>query len=193
MGIKYKIERITEQRYEASDSSSNVVHYANFSERWYKNAKLEAAGTNGRKSTRKEIISAASFLETYIFEWARTIAFNSLDEYFPPTPRFQIDPRFKRSLTNKWKQIPAELYADKIIPMCPNLKLVPLGTLVKHRRRLMHVSASRPITAYTLKRKAAVQTFGGLESVAHGWALDVAQRLVLDLHHQLGTAPPVYL
>jgi hypothetical protein len=193
MGTKYKFELVPECRYETSDRSPNIVHYANFSERWYRDAKLEAAGTNGRKSTRKEIICAASFLVTYIFEWARTIAFNSLDEYFPPTPRFQIDPRFKRSLTKKWKQIPAELYADKIIPVCPKLKLVSLGTLVKYRHRLMHASASPPVTAYTLKKKAAVQTFGGLESVAHGWALDVARRLVLDLHHQLGTAPPVYL
>jgi hypothetical protein len=193
MGIKYKFELIAEQRYEASDPSSNIVHYANFSERWYRNAKLEAAGTDGHDSTRKEIISAASFLETYIFEWARTLAFNRLDEYFPPTPRFQIDPRFKRSLTNKWKQIPAELYAHNIIPMCPKLKLVPLGQLMKYRHRLRYAPARRPMTARISKKKAAVPAFGELESIAHGWALDVAQRLVLDLHHQLGTAPPVYL
>jgi hypothetical protein len=193
MGIKYKIERITEQRYEASDRSSNIVRYAIFSERWYRSAKLEAAGTDGHNSTRKEIISAASFLETYIFEWARTLAFDRLDEYFPPTPRFQIDPRFKRSLENKWRQIPAELYADKIIPICPKLKLVPLGTLVKYRRRLIHIPASRPMPTRISKNKAAVRAFGEQESVARGWALDVAQRLVLDLHHQLGSAPPVYL
>ncbi len=193
MGTKYRIELISARRYEASDCSSNVVHYANFSERWYRNAKCEAAGTDGYNSTRKEIISAASFLETYIFEWARTLATNRLDKYFPPTPRFQIDPRFKRALTNKWKQIPAELYADKIIPIHPKLKLVPLGRLVKYRHRLMHAPASRPRTACTLNGKVAVQTFGELESIAHGWALDVARRLVLDLHHQLGTAPPAYL
>ena len=193
MNTKHKFELVPDWHYESSDRSSNIVHYANFAERWYRNIKLGAAGTNGRKSTRKEIIAAASFLETYIFEWARALAFNSLDEYFPPTPRFQIDPRFKRSLTNKWKQIPAELYADKIIPVRPKLKLVQLGALVKYRHRLMHASASRPVAVYTLKRKAAAETFGGLESVAHGWALDVAQRLVLDLHRQLGTPPPVYL
>jgi hypothetical protein len=193
MSIKYKIELIDAQRYDASDRSSSIVHYANFSERWHSNARREAAGTDGHNSTRKEIISAASFLETYIFEWARTLAFTRLDEYFPPMPRFQIDPRFKRSLLNKWKQIPAELYADKIIPMCPKLKVVPLGTLAKYRHRLMRAPASRPLSAYTLKSKAAVRTFDELESIAHGWALDVAQRLVLDLHRQLGTAPPVYL
>jgi len=179
MDTKYKFELIPNWRYESSNRSPNIVHYAEFSERWYRNAKLEVAGTNGRESTRNEIIFAASFLETYIFEWARTIAFNSLDEYFPPMPRFQIDPRFKRTLTNKWKQIPAELYADKIIPVCPKLKLVPLGTLMKYRHRLMHASASRSVAA--------------LELVAHGWALDVARRLLLEFHNQLGTAPPAYL
>ena len=193
MGTKYKIELITEQRYGASDRSSNIVHYANFSERWYRHAKLEAAETDGHNSTRKEIISAASFLETYIFEWARTLAFDRLDEYFPPMPRFQIDPRFKRSLTNKWKQIPAELYANKIIPIYPKLKLVPLGQLVKYRHRLIHAPTRRPMIAHMSKKKAAVTAFGELESIAHGWALDVAQRLVVDLHHQLGTEPPLYL
>lgn len=193
MSLKYKIELISAQRYEASDRSSNIVHYVNFSERWYSNAKREATGTDGHNSTWKEIISAAAFLETYIFEWARTLAFNRLDEYFPPMPRFQIDPRFKRSLLNKWKQIPAELYADRIIPICPKLRLVPLGALAKYRHRLMHAPASRPMTARTLKSKAAVRAFSELESIAHGWALDLAQRLVLDLHRQLGTAAPVYL
>jgi hypothetical protein len=179
MNTKYKFELIPEWHYKSGNYSPKIVHYAEFSERWYRNAKLEVAGTNGRESTRKEIICAASFLETYIFEWARTIAFENLDEYFPPMPRFQIDPRFKRTLSNKWKQIPAELYADKIIPVCLKLKLVPLGTLAKYRHRLMHASAGRSVAA--------------LESVAHGWALDVARRLVLDFHDQLGTPPPAYL
>jgi hypothetical protein len=193
MGTKYKIERIAEQRYEASEYSSRIVHFANFSERWYGNAKLEAAGTDGRNSTRKEIIAAGSFLETYIFEWARVLAFNRIEEYFPPMPRFQIDPRFKRALMNKWKQIPGELFADGIIPLCPKLKLVPLATLVKHRHRLIHATASRPAAVRVSKRRAVVSAFDELDSIAHGWALDVARRLVVDLHYQLGTTPPAYL
>ena len=78
MNTKHKFELVPDWHYESSDRSSNIVHYANFAERWYRNIKLEAAGTNGRKSTRKEIIAAASFLETYIFEWARALAFNSV-------------------------------------------------------------------------------------------------------------------
>lgn len=193
MNTRRKIERITEQRYEASDRAPYIVHYANFSERWYRDAKLEAMGTDGRHSTRKEIICAASFLETYIFEWARTLAFDRLDEYFPPMPRFQIDPRFKRSLKSKWKQIPAELYADNVIPMCPKLKLVPLGKLVKYRHLLIRTPASRLLAARMSRKKAAVAPFDELESIVPGWALDVAQRLVLDLHRQLGTEPPLYL
>ncbi len=182
MGSKYSIERTSGQRYKANDRSSSVVHYANFSERWYTDAKREAAATEGHHSKRREIIAAASFLETYIFEWARSLAIDRIEEYFPPMPRFQIDPRFKRSLSNKWKQIPAELYADRIIPVYPKLKLLPLGTLVKLRYRLLYSPMKR--------RLAALRE---LESVAHGWALDVARRLVLDLHEQLGNEAPRYL
>jgi len=182
MGSKYNRERAPEQLYEGIHFASSNIHYANFSERWYRDAKIEAAATNGHHSTRKEILASASFLETYIFEWVRTLALDRIEEYFPPTPRFQIDPRFKRSLSTKWKQIPAELYADKVIPTCPKLKLLPLGTLVKLRYRLLY----SPVKT----RMAALRE---LETVEHGWAVDIAERLVLDLHRQLGTEPPRYL
>ena len=182
MGSKYSTERTNGQLYRPSHRPSSTVHYAKFSERWHRDAKLEAAGMDSHHSKRREIIAAASFLEAYVFEWARGLALDRIEDYFPPMPRFQIDPRFKRSLSNKWKQIPAELYADRIIPMVPKLKLMPLGTLVKLRYRLLYSP---------MKRRA--MALRELESVAQGWALDVAQRLVLDLHEQLGTEPPRYL
>jgi hypothetical protein len=182
----------TEQRSLAMDLPPNVVRYATPAERWLRDTALEAAGTHGDHSTRKEIIFAASFLESYIFEWARSLAVDRLDEYFPPMPRFQIDPRFKRSLQHKWKQIPAELYADKIIPVCPQLKLLPLGKLVKYRHGLIHARASRRVTVGTSKKTAPLPAFGDLDLIAHGWALGVAKQLVEELHNQLGTPPPAY-
>jgi hypothetical protein len=169
-----------------------MTRYATPAERWYRDTAHEAAGTHGHNSKRKEIICAASFLESYIFEWARSLAVDRLDEYFPPMPRFQIDPRFKRSLKKKWKQIPAELYADKIIPMCPQLKLSPLGRLEKYQQALIHTKASRRVTVGVAQKAARVPAFGELNLIVHGWALGVAKQLVEELHSQLGTPLPVY-
>ena len=182
----------TEQRSVAMDLPPDIVRDVTPAERWFRVAAVEAAGTEGHNSTRKEILFAASFLESYIFEWTRSHAVERLDEYFPPMPRFQIDPRFKRMLKNKWKQIPAELYADKIIPVCPQLKLQPLGKLVKYRRGLIQTRARRRATV-GMKKAAPVPAFGELDLIGHGWALDVVEKLVSELHNQLGTPPPSYL
>ena len=182
----------TEQHSVAVDLLPNIVRYVTPAERWFRDTAVAAAGTEGHNSTRKEILFAASFLESYIFEWARSLAVERLDEYFPPMPRFPIDPRFKRILKNKWKQIPAELYADKIIPVCPQLKLLPLGKLVKYRRALIHTRARRRATV-GMKKPAPATVFGELDLIANGWALDVAKNLVTELHSQIGTPPPNYL
>ncbi len=182
----------TEQRSVAMDLLPNIVRYVTPAERWFRDTAVEAAGTEEHNSTRKEILFAASFLESYIFEWARSLAVDRLDEYFPPMPRFQIDPRFKRTLKNKWKQIPAELYADKIIPVCPQLKLLPLGKLVKYRRVLIHTRARRRTTVRA-KTTAPMPVFVELDLIERGWALDVAKKLVTELHNQIGTPPPSYL
>ena len=178
-----------EQRSVAAD----MVRYATPAERWFRDTALEAARTSGHGSTRKEIISAASFLETYIFEWTRSLAVDRLDEYFPPMPRFQIDPRFKRSLKRKWKQIPAELYLDRVIPICPQLKLLPLARLEKYRHSVIHTKTGRRVTVGTPKKPAPIAPLGEPGLIPRGWALGVARQLVAELHTQLGTPPPIYL
>lgn len=165
-----------------------IWQHANFSDRWYLDLVGEAGGAAGQDSKRKEIVFAASFLESYIFEWARSVCrLDGLNQYFPPNPR-----RF-RTLTEKWAQVPAELFRDKVIATRPQLDLSQLGTLVKYRHGLIHAQASRPMNSDLPDEAQPVPALGELDRLKHGWAHGVAKKLVLELHQQLGTVPPDYL
>lgn len=161
-----------------------ILQYANLSESWYRDTVREAQGKDA-DSTRREIVFAACFLESYIFEWTRSISISGLDKYFPPSQ--------KRRLKEKWKEVPTELYVDQIIPVRPELDLSDLATLVKYRNGLIHAQASRPSNADMDERSKPVPALGELDRIAHGWAQGVAKRLVLQLHAQLDTAAPGYL
>ena len=166
---------------------------ANFAELWYRDALKEAAGNDGDHSTRREIVFSASFLESYIFEWVRTICFDRLNEYFPPTPRYKNDPRFRRTLKDKWKFVPLDLHNDGILAKAPRLDLSELGALMQYRNGLVHGSASRPSTAGLPMAATPIPNIDELKRISHGWALSVAKTLVIELHAQLGTKPPPYL
>jgi hypothetical protein len=161
-----------------------IWQYANLSEPWYRDAVREAQGKD-TDSTRREIVFVACFLESYIFEWTRSISIGGLNKYFPAAR--------KRSLKEKWKEVPAELYVDKIIPVRPALDLSELATLVKYRNGLIHAQASRPSNADVDDASKPVPALGELDRIAHGWAQGVAKMLLLQLHDQLKTAPPGYL
>jgi hypothetical protein len=173
--------------------SPGVWVSANFAEFWYRDTLKEAAGNDGDHSTRREIVFAASFLESYIFEWVRSVCFNRLNDYFPPTPRFKADPRYRRNAEDKWKFVPVELHNDGVIAKAPTLDLSPLGTLMQRRNGLIHARASRPSTAGLPKEAKPVPEIDELKRISHGWAFNVAKTLVLQLHAQLGTKPPRYL
>jgi hypothetical protein len=161
-----------------------IWQHANLSEPWYRDTVREAQGKDA-DSTRREIVFAACFLESYIFEWTRSIAFGGLNKYFPPSQ--------KRRLREKWKEVPAELYVDRIIPVRPALDLSDLATLVKYRNGLIHARASRPSNPDIDDASKPVPALGELDRIAHGWAQGVAKVLVLQLHGQLDTAPPGFL
>lgn len=167
---------------------------ANFAESWYRDAADEARGRDGENSTRREIVFAASFLESYIFEWARRICgLDRINDYFPPVPRFDGDPRYQRSLKDKWKLVPRELHADGIVPTAPQLDLSELGDLVQFRNGLLHARASRPATEDLPPKFRPVPEPGQLKKIGHGWACAMAKKLVVKLHADLQTPLPSYL
>ncbi len=166
---------------------------ANFSEHWYRDAANEAAKADGENSTRREIIFAASFLESYIFEWARLICgLDRINEYFLPVKSMRAE-RYQRSLQDKWKKVPGELHLDSIISTAPKLDFSELGLLVELRNGLLHARASRPSTDDLPEKFRPVPAPGELATIKHGWACSVAKSLVQKLHKDLGTPSPSYI
>jgi hypothetical protein len=170
-----------------------VWQHANFSKAWYQDALRESKGEEGKDSKRREIVFAASFLETYIFEWVRQIRIDLTDVYFPAEPRFEKDHRFGRGLKEKWKEIPGELHKDGYISLTPDLDLSQLGMLVLRRNGLLHGRASRPLTEGLTEKQKPLPALDEWDKITHGWACNVARELVSKLHSDLNMAPPDYL
>lgn len=166
---------------------------ADFSEAWFTDALHEARTGNDENSTRREIVFSSCFLESYIFEWVRRIDIGAVADYFHSHERFKHDPRYRRKLLSKWKEIPKELYEDKRIPSKPELNFAGLGMLVQYRNGLVHVGASRPSSDSQTPGREPVPPIGKLKKLGAGWALLIAIDLVKKLHHDLGTDYPNYL
>ena len=179
----------------ASASGPTVWISDNFAQDWFSDALHEAQSGKDHNSIRREIIYAACFAESYIFEWARSVLqIEEINDYFPPTPRFSDDPRYRRDLKKKWKEIPSELYKAGKIKVDPKLNLSGLGTLLKYRHGLVHASASRPATGSQPDKKAKpFPTKEELKKLRPGWAVGIIIKLVKDLHQALGTPVPGYV
>jgi hypothetical protein len=110
----------------------------NYAPFWFADALHEARNGTDHHATRREIIFVTCFLESFIFEWARTKLRNleDLNTHFPP--------RKRRKLNYKWKLIPIDLYNNGELPSKPQLDLTRLNTLVDYRNGLVHARASRP-------------------------------------------------
>jgi hypothetical protein len=166
---------------------------ANFSPQWFEDALREAMSETDVNSIRREIVFSSCFLESYMFEWARNIDIGAINNYFPAKPRFKGDPRYRRTLKDKWKEVPKELFEDGKIQVSPQLDLSGLGTLVKYRNGLVHATASRPSTDVQTPEEKPVPANDELRSLKPGWALSISVTLVEALHINLGTTSPEYL
>ena len=184
---------LTGQQLTITGHAPTVWQHASFAEHWYRDTQHEAQGREGDHSTRREIVFAASFLESYIFEWVRQHWFERVNDYFPPTPRFEKDPLFRASLKDKWRMVPVELHRAGHLTQAPSLELADLGMLVVLRNGLLHARASRPWTSGQSDAAQPKPAVGELGTIQHGWALGVAKALVMQLHLQVGSPPPSYL
>ena len=166
---------------------------ANFAERWFADTKSEAKTGKDHHSLRREILFATCFLESYIYEWTRrVVGVEAINDYYPATPRSEGDPRYRRRLKEKWRQIPGELQNDKKISINSQLDLSKLGILLKYRNGLVHASASRPVTDDQPEEEKPFPSLEELKQLNPGWALDIAVDLVHQLHGALGSTPPDY-
>jgi hypothetical protein len=165
-----------------------------FAQDWFADALREARTGIDLGAIRREIIFAACFAESYIFEWARSkIPIEELTNYFPPCPRRTGDPQYRRRLQDKWKEIPKELFKDQKIPAAPNLKVRSFAKLLQYRNDLVHAAAGRPVTDAQPKETTPVRHKKMLRTPGPGWAVKIVADLVTDLHRQVGDPVPDYL
>jgi len=179
-----------------TDSAGSVTPWKsdNFAEDWFRDALHEARAGKDHNAQRREIIFAVCFLESYIFEWVRrTVGIGAIDSYFPPKERFEDDPRYRRDLKKKWKEVPKELFEDGKISVDPSVHLSGLGNLLKYRHGLIHAAASRPGTDEQPKETKPFPTKGGLKKLKAGWAVEIVLGLIREFHEKIGTEVPEYI
>ena len=166
----------------------------NYAEDWYRDALAEARSGGGHDARRREIIFATCFTESFIFEWARDkLDGNEINDYFPPKRSSKCDPRYRRKLRDKWKEVPSELHQAGKIGVCPTLDLSRLGTLIKYRDGLIHAAASRPATDTQPAKMNPFPTRKSLRSLNAGWTVRTVFDLVSTLCNQIGDPMPTYL
>lgn len=99
----------------ASAGSPTVWTAENLAPAWFRDALNEARSGGDWQSIRREIVFAACFGESYIFEWTRrNVSIEQMVIYFPPDRHW--------NLVKKWKEIPK--------PFTQPARLQPYPTLI---------------------------------------------------------------
>ena len=183
----------TSGKLSTASAAPKLWGYMSFAQSWFEDAERAALAEPNRDNTRREIVASVCFLESYIFEWVRSIDLKLSLEYFPPEKRFERDPRFRRNLKDKWKEIPKALFDDGHIPCDPMIDKSDLGTLLQYRHGLVHATASRPFNESVPHSHRPKPDPGEFAKLENGWALDIAAKIVRDLHAAIETICPEYV
>lgn len=163
---------------------------ANYAKDWFDDACAQASAGLGADYRRREILFSVCFLESYLFEWVRSIDIGSIEKYFPTDSN---NPKYFRKLKKKWKEIPEELFVDGLISAKPALDLSSFGQLIRARNGLSHAEASRPYHSDVPESKLPYPERTELEKMKPGWAVEISVNLVRELHVGSGTKAPGYL
>lgn len=165
-----------------------------FAQDWFADALREARTGRDHNARRREIVMSACFAESYMFEWVRQkVQIEEINDYFPPSPRFRGDPRHRRSLKAKWRDIPKELHEAGKIPSVPIFDFSGFEILIRYRNGLIHAAASRPATDLQIEENKPFPTKGMLKDMEPGWAVRVIVGLVTTLHRSMGDRIPGYI
>lgn len=160
----------------------------NFAEDWYTDLLHEARTGGDHNSRRREILFAACFAESYMFEWARKlVGVNEIDNYFPRKPE-----RYQR-VVRRWKDVLQKLQdAGKII-IAPKIEWDQVGRLYAFRNELIHARVSRPTNRSMRQEDKPLLTKDILRELKQGWAASVAYELAVSLHEAAGKPQPQFL
>jgi hypothetical protein len=164
---------------------------ATFAPDWFADAIKEAA-VAGDGPRRREILFAVCCAESYLLEWTRDEAlsrdFGRLSRYFPHGIQGGVD--------RKWKEVPAALHRNKVIPQKPDLggsHGEDWSRLLACRDGLVHARSSRPATDSVPGAPNPVPTREELLKIPAGWAVRVVIERIKRLHAAVNTRTPVWL
>jgi hypothetical protein len=177
-----------------ADEKVKLWETASFAQDWFSDALTESMTRNNIGCRRREILFAVSFLESYLYEWARDEAlgrnFEELERYFPTKPRDM------RGVKDKWEQVLEKLVRDNKIrakPVWDQQIWADFDSLVKMRNGLVHAHASRPNTEGLPEDKKPTPGPDVLKELEAGWAKETVANLVRELHKAAETPPPSWL
>lgn len=164
-----------------------------FAPEWFNDALQEARSGADHHSRRREIIFAVCAAKSYILEWVRDEVLNRnfqmLNNYFPPGRWMTV--------TEKWKEIPKQLFADRLIPGLPVLESPGYWgewlKLIEFRNGLIHARASRPETAALNENEKPKPSKTALDNMAPGWPTGVVVELIRRLHAAAGSPVPEWI
>jgi hypothetical protein len=163
-----------------------------FAPEWFDDAVREAQIGLEHHSRRREIVFALCAAESYLLEWVRDEVLNrdfqKLNRYFPPGKW--------RSVSEKWKEIPKQLFDDGLIANLPNFNdpyWEKWLELIEYRNGLIHARSSRPETASIAEKEKPIPSKTTLDNLQAGWALRIVVELIKQLHKAAGTSPPSWL
>jgi hypothetical protein len=164
---------------------------ANFADRWYADALVEA-NNEGVDARRREIVFAVACAECYLFEWVRDVAlgrdYKRINEYFRPGSTSPV--------MEKWKEVPKKLVADGLIKCAPDnggRSWSEFEELVNYRNGLLHAAASRPTTPGQPEKEKPTPAQGVLGQLAQGWAVCTVKTLIVSLCAAADTKAPAWL
>lgn len=171
---------------------ADLLVAANLAERWFADMVRETKSDTGgaTDSIRREVVFAACFAESYIFEWTRKLTGKDVGDYFELEYPFEC-------LKQRWKRVPVDLYEAGVVvaPCRPNIDWAEMGEVTQYRNGLVHGAASIPrgLKSEVGDPPEPVPKLSDLERRGQGWALKAVLKVVEQLHQQTGTPVPDYL
>ena len=153
-----------------------------FAPEWFKDALYEAQNASGYNSTRREIVFAVAFAESYLFEWLRDEILkgepNKLSIYLPLF--------YNQSPIKKWNTIPKKLFNAGLIPNIPKIENIQewdeFDMVVKYRNGLSHSASSIPQNLSLPPGKFPIPPLGELNKIKPGWAIKTIIGVIKQFH-----------
>lgn len=169
-----------------------TVCYPRLSEAWLDDVRDEETREPSRDARRRQIVAAATFADSYLYEWVR-------DEVLRDEARrwemvFELFPEDdRRGVLKRWKEVPKDLLDLGLIPGIPDLgqfRWEEFRRLISYRDGLVHGTASCPEGSHFPPGREPVPTMAELEALEPNWATNTVLGLIGLLHEASRTEVP---